>query len=1180
MIEVSEDVLRAVALEHGVSKLELDALNGALVGQTAEAIAATLGISAPAVRKRLRSVYQKFGISGTTPGKVEAVKRILMQSPHTAKSSSTPPPSEAPEVATFFGRSTELATLQNWIVKITSGNHCQLVAVWGMGGIGKTTLAAKLVQQLEHQFERVIWRSLLNAPLLNDVLSELLQSFDQQETELPGTVDERLSQLINCLQKHRYLIVLDNVEAILQHGKLAGIYKEDYENYGELFTKVGASVHQSCLVMTSREKPKEVALLEVATSAVQSLRLEGLQTQEAQEILKGKGLVVSEEEFDLYRQLIYRYRGNPLALKIIATTIQDIFGGQVADFLGEDEGLVFLGDLRSLLDQQFNRLSSLEKDIMDWLVINREPVSITQLREDFVLPVPLNQISEAIESLRRRSLIEIERGGCFTLQPVVMDYITENLTEQICEEVKTEHIDLLNRYALIKADAKDYIKEIQTRLILQPLLDRLRAVFGGETRTVDQLGRLLAALPKHQPPKPSYAGGNLANLLCQLKDTIDETYDFSNLAVWQADLRYVNLYGVNFTNSNLEKSVFAETLSSILSVAFSSDGKWFATGDVDGSVRLWHVADGKFYLMWQGKHTSWVRSVVFNPEGTILASGGGDQAITLWDVKTGQCLKTLMDSAPVRTVAFNNTGSLLASGSDDHAVRLWDTQTGDCLNTLDGHTNWVWSVAFSSDGVILASAGEDQSIRVWDVRTGQCLRRLPGHTNWVSSLAFAPDGVTLVSGSGDCTVRTWDIRTGECLRIFGQNQLEAHTNWVWSVAFGFAGQTVISSSDDHTIKVWETRTGRCVSTLRGHKNRVGAVAIAPNGELLASGSEDQTVRFWDVSTQQCLKILQGYTNRISAVAFSPHGWFLVSSSDDGTIGVWDVRSWQCFTTLRGHHNRVGAIAFSCDGTLLASGSDDGTIRVWDVRSWNCIKVLKDHTNWVSAVTFSSDGMLLASGSDDGTIRVWDVLTWTCIKVLKDHTSRLRTIAFSPDGTLFASGNDDKTIKLWDVRTWESLQSLTDDNWVWSIAFSPDSTKLASGNDDCTVKIWQIGSSDCSTLSGHTAPLRAVAFSPDGTTLASGAGDKTVRLWDVQTNQCLTILENHTNWVKSVAFSPDGTMLVSGSDDETIKVWDVQKHELLETLRSEKPYQNMNITGITGLTAPQQASLKALGAIER
>jgi WD40 repeat protein len=89
----------------------------------------------------------------------------------------------------------------------------------------------------------------------------------------------------------------------------------------------------------------------------------------------------------------------------------------------------------------------------------------------------------------------------------------------------------------------------------------------------------------------------------------------------------------------------------------------------------------------------------------------------------------------------------------------------------------------------------------------------------------------------------------------------------------------------------------------------------------------------------------------------------------------------------------------------------------------------------------------------------------------------------------------------------------------------------------------------------------------------------VRVWDVPTGQHLNTLQGHTAWVGTVAWSAIGD-LASGSLDETIRLWDGQTGECLKTLRGDRPYEGMNITGVTGIVEAQKATLKALGAIEQ
>jgi WD40 repeat protein len=1051
---------------------------------------------------------------------------------------------DAPDVSVFFGRTEELAKLERWILN----EHCRLVAITGMYGIGKTRLSlnlrtkgigksklsAKLAEQIQKEFEYIVWRSLLNTPPFTEFISDLIKFLsNQKETILPEGRGAQISRLLHYLRQHRCLLILDNAEAILQGHNFTGQYLEGYEGYGELFKQVGEISHQSCLIVTSRDKPPEIALLEGKTRPVRSLELGGLDESDGRKIFDENGsFTASENE---WKELIEFYNGNPLVLDILAKHILlGGFQGNISQFL--KEGKTIFRGINDLLDWYFNRLSNLEKEIMYWLAINREPVLFSDLKNDLLSNFSREEISNTLEILERRLPLEKVETG-LTLQPVLIEYMTDKLIKQAIEEIKTNKPVILNSHALLKAQAKEYIRSIQIRLIINPIKDGLVTVFKHEKRVENQLVHILSAWREESPQEPGYLGGNILNLLCQIKTDL-RNYDFSYLTVWQAYLQGINLRYVNFTYADLTNSVFTQTFGSILSVSFSPNGKLLATSDTDGEIHVWQVVDAQPLVTFKG-HTDWVQSIVFSPDGQILASGSGDSTIRLWDVNTGCCLKILQGHEDwIWSIVFSPDGQTLASGSADKTIKLWDIVTGQCLKTLEGHTDWVYSVAFSSDGQILASASQDKTIKLWDIVTGQCLKTLEGHTDCVRSVVFTPvyeasPNQTLVSGSSDKTLKIWDVVTGQCLET-----LQGHTNWIWSIAFSPDGQMLVSGSEDKTVRVWDVGTRQCLKTLYGHTNWVWSIAFNPDSHTLASGNTDQTVRIWDIGTGQCLKTLQ-HPNWIRAVSFSPDGRTLATACGDLFVRLWNVNLGQCLKTLH-HNNWPIAVDFSPNGQILASGSADAMIKLWDVKSGYCLKILQGHIDWVQSVAFSPDGQTLASGSADGTIKVWDITTGKCLKTLEGHfNSWIKSIAISPNGQMLVSGSEDHTAKLWDVETGKCLK----------------------------------------TLQGHTDWICSVVFSPDGQTLASGSGDETVRLWDVSSGECLKILRGDTSWIWTVAFSPDGQILASGSQDETISLWDVKMGVCLKTLKAEKPYEGINITGVIGLTEAQKITLKALGAIE-
>ncbi|MEZ2239289.1 NB-ARC domain-containing protein [Microcoleus sp.] len=344
--------------------------------------------------------------------------------------------SDAPKIFTFYDRTTSLTTLKQWILH----ENTRLLAIHGIVGIGKTAIAAQLVEQIKHEFDFVIWRSLATSPPLSILQKNVIQFFCRGGAPVPAPSPEEGATtgglpLLEYLQKYRCLLILDDVQMVNSSGQLAGDYKPGYEDYGTLFRQVAELSHNSCLVLLSWETPREIALLEGKNQPVRSLQLNGLGA-EAGEILREKGLA----EDTKWSELIEQYRGNPLWLKIVATMIQDLFNGSLSEFLSDDP--LFLGDLESLLHQPFNRLSESEKQVMSWLASETAPVSLAKLPDNMQLS--RSQFLKVMQSLGRRSLVEkIPEGDSlrdsyasrtfFTLGPVLKEYVKTNYSRPICE---------------------------------------------------------------------------------------------------------------------------------------------------------------------------------------------------------------------------------------------------------------------------------------------------------------------------------------------------------------------------------------------------------------------------------------------------------------------------------------------------------------------------------------------------------------------------------------------------------------------------------------------------------------------------------------------------------------------------------------------------------------------------
>jgi WD40 repeat protein len=202
---------------------------------------------------------------------------------------------------------------------------------------------------------------------------------------------------------------------------------------------------------------------------------------------------------------------------------------------------------------------------------------------------------------------------------------------------------------------------------------------------------------------------------------------------------------------------------SVRGIAFSPDGKKLIAvgmlvpaGDNE-PMPIFDVASGKRERTVDSKITNGLSSVAFSRDGKVFATNNYYEGPQLWDFATGRALKLFKHPA-VGQIVFSRDGSVLASVANDEMIRLWDVPGAKELRTLRAKGSTVSAVAFSRDGKHLASAGhKDGSVKLWNVATGEELRSLKGHTARSTRVAFHPDGKQLASGGADGMVKLWDV---------------------------------------------------------------------------------------------------------------------------------------------------------------------------------------------------------------------------------------------------------------------------------------------------------------------------------------------------------------------------------------------------------------------------------------
>ncbi|MFN5872617.1 MAG: NB-ARC domain-containing protein [Aphanizomenon sp.] len=211
------------------------------------------------------------------------------------------------DISAFYGYSQELTQLQSWILQ----DGCRLLGLFGIGGVGKTTLATQLARQIQDQFNYVFWRSVPTVPCFDSMMTDLLSLFSHnKENQL------NINQIIYYLRTHRCLIILDHVDI-------------DHLKYMQFIKILAETYHQSWVIFTSREQYQEFIFLEYWLLSVRSLKLSN-SSEIALSLIESQPLWgTDQEKYDLCNLC----NNNPLKVKQMIVSIIHLYNGDISKFL-------------------------------------------------------------------------------------------------------------------------------------------------------------------------------------------------------------------------------------------------------------------------------------------------------------------------------------------------------------------------------------------------------------------------------------------------------------------------------------------------------------------------------------------------------------------------------------------------------------------------------------------------------------------------------------------------------------------------------------------------------------------------------------------------------------------------------------------------------------------------------
>ncbi len=391
------------------------------------------------------------------------------------------------------------------------------------------------------------------------------------------------------------------------------------------------------------------------------------------------------------------------------------------------------------------------------------------------------------------------------------------------------------------------------------------------------------------------------------------------------------------------------TVSEILSLDLSPDGRLAATGAADGLVRVWEV-----------------------PE-QINTQVGKDFDIEETEPWTQHTLSGLSGSA--LEVRFAPDGASLVGVSSEGEVQVWHVSNWSASQESElGTGPWV-DAALDASTQKLATLGEDGTIRVWDLATGQEIQAIgPGDDPWIG-LTISDDGTLVASGEG-MDARVWDAQTGELVR---------------ELVSACSAEVLLTQEDCDTAELTEEECDAvlqtpdvCDPTLMtqevceaavptpedcddadenwlGHRKDVTALGFSADNALLATGGADTNVVFWNLETGEADWTSAGHWAAVSTVQFHEDGDFLLSGGKDYKARTLRAVGGKSTAIFQGHLSDINDVAFGPWEDTILTVSDDGTLRLWSTANQYLVHLEWSRSGLQSAWGRTSAIWMLVSG---------------------------------------------------------------------------------------------------------------------------------------------------------------------------------------------------------------------------
>ena len=522
--------------------------------------------------------------------------------------------------------------------------------------------------------------------------------------------------------------------------------------------------------------------------------------------------------------------------------------------------------------------------------------------------------------------------------------------------------------------------------------------------------------------------------------------------------------------------VYSEHAHDVKAAKFAPTGKYIASGDKSGKVRVWAYTHPDHLLKYECPALGAdVEDVAWDSESKrILAVGGGQSKAKVFQFDTGSNLAEVLphnkkaitgDMRPTRPFR-------MVTGSEDFSLQFYSGPPFKYTCGLKEHTNFVNCTRFSPDGSKLVSVSSDKQGVVYDGEKAEVIGKLDAagmHAGSIFHCSWSPDSKKLVTSGGDKAIKIWNMEASPfvCVATYvvGSRPDDMQNSVSWANA-----DTIISTSLEGTINIFNAAdiTSGPVKRIEGHQADANCITVdrttgnvytaCSGGRLVVWRPKDEarTIYEAEVATGEVA------TKKAAAVCLS--GGNIAVAAWDDKLRIGDA--------ITGVLSKTVALGGQPKG-VAASGANPG---IFIVATGSALLSVK-----------ASDGSILSTVPCPWTPSCVDASEGTAspgIVCVGGQDKKVHVFSLSAEGTLAESGEPTK----------EAPAAIS------VVAIAKDGACVAAGDTQREIRVYSTAASRDTLVTGkwmnHTTRVTGLKWSPSGKVLASVSTDRRLCLWDL------------------------------------------------------------------------------------